>query len=85
LNKAWKISSPKANPARYSTTTSSHIGRPNAEVMTAEAMMPVASPATQWIVEPSPCFQSGRTNCSCPPGAGSWHDRTYSAAPAGPV
>jgi hypothetical protein len=31
-------------------TRSSHIGRPSAEVITSEAMMPFASPATQWIV-----------------------------------
>jgi hypothetical protein len=47
MNSDWKISRPKAKPATYSTIRSIHIGRPNAAVIVAATMMPVASPATQ--------------------------------------
>src|SRR5713226_3582002 len=50
------MKSPNANPAAYSTMRSNHIGNPSVAVMTAARMMPVASPATQWIVEPTPLF-----------------------------
>jgi len=30
--------------------------------------MPVASPATQWMVEPVPCFHKGLMKVSCSPG-----------------
>ena len=54
-------------------------------VITAAAMMPVASPATQWMVEPRACFQRGTTNAwwLCP--AGFRHDARYSTSPTGPV
>ena len=44
--------------------------------MTAAVMMPVASPATQWTVEPTPCFHRGLMNSSCSPGLGSLSDKT---------
>jgi len=47
MNSDWKMKSPKAKPAAYSTMRSIHIGRPSEAVMTAARMMPVASPATQ--------------------------------------
>jgi hypothetical protein len=47
----------KAKPATYSTIRSTQIGRPSPAVMAAAKMIPVRSPAMQWIVEPSPCFQ----------------------------
>jgi hypothetical protein len=56
------MNSPNANPAMYSTMRSTHIGRPNAAVIAAAAMIPVASPATQWMVDPMPCFHSGFVN-----------------------
>ena len=34
-------------------------------------MMPVASPATQWIVDPTPCRHNGLMKFSCSPGRGS--------------
>ena len=71
MNSDWKMKRPKAKPARYSTIRSSHMGRPSAAVIAAARMMPVASPATQWMVEPTPCFQSGLVNSSCSPGRGS--------------
>jgi len=37
-------------------------------------MMPVASPARQWMVDPIACFQSGLMNSSWVPGRGSWQD-----------
>lgn len=46
--------------------------------------MAMASPATQWMVEPSPCFHSGVTKRSCVPGQGSLHESTYSTSPIGP-
>ena len=64
----WKMKSPKANPARYSMMRSSHMGKPRVAVTTAARMMPVASPATQWIAEPIPCFHNGRVNSSWVPG-----------------
>jgi hypothetical protein len=85
MNRAWKMNSPKANPATYSTIRSSHMGRPSKAVMTAAAMMPVASPAMQCTVEPTPCFHSGLTNSSCVPGAGSLSVSTYSSSPIGPM
>src|SRR6266511_3597651 len=50
------------------------IGRPSAAAIVDATMMPVASPATQRMAEPSPCFQSGLINSSWVPGAGSLHD-----------
>jgi hypothetical protein len=38
-------------------------------VTAAARMMPVASPAAQWTVLPTPCFQSGAVKRSCSPGA----------------
>jgi hypothetical protein len=71
MKSAWKMNRPKAKPAVYSTIRSIHIGNPRAAVMTAAVMMPVASPATQWTVEPTPCFHRGLMNSSCSPGLGS--------------
>ena len=71
MNSDWKMNNPQAKPVTYSTTRSSHIGRPSEAVMTAARMIPVASPATQWMVLPTPCFHSGEVNCSCSPGRGS--------------
>ena len=85
MNSAWKTNSPTENPATYSTIRSIHIGRPSVAVMTAAAMIPVASPATQWIVEPMPCFDSGLMKSSCVPGCGSLSASTYSRSPSGPV
>lgn len=55
MNSALKISRPKAKPATYSITESMPIGTASAPVIAAAAMMPVASPARQWIVEPMAC------------------------------
>ena len=71
MNSDWKMKRPKANPARYSTMRSIHIGRPRLAVITAATMMPVASPATQWIVDPTPCRHNGLMKFSCSPGRGS--------------
>lgn len=75
----WDTAAPgwaKAKAKTYSTIKSSYIGSPNAAVTAAAIMMmPVASPATQWIIEPIACFQSGLMNCSCVPGAGSLQER----------
>jgi hypothetical protein len=76
MNRAWNTNSPKAKPATYSTTRSTHMGRPSAAVITAAATMPVASPAMQCTVEPMPCFHSGRMKLSCSPGRGSLSVRT---------
>lgn len=65
MNKAWKISRPKVKPSRYSHVKSIHIENPSAVVMAAAKMMPVTSPARQWMVEPSACFHSGLMNASC--------------------
>src|SRR5882724_8202478 len=59
---------PKAKPAAYSTIKSIHMGKPSVAVMAAAAMIPVASPATQCTVEPTPCFHRGLMNSSCVPG-----------------
>lgn len=37
---------------------------PSTRVAEAARMMPVASPARQWIVDPTDCFQSGAMNFS---------------------
>ncbi len=71
MNSDWKMNRPKEKPAAYSTMKSIHIGKPSSPVIAAAAMMPLASPAMQCTVEPTPCFQSGRTNSSCVPGDGS--------------
>lgn len=84
INSAWKMNSPKPNPAIYSITRSSHIGNPRAAVTAAATTMPVASPAAQWTTEPKPCFHNGFTNSSCSPGPGSLHDSTYSTKPMRP-
>ena len=76
MKRAWKIRRPKAKPKTYSTMVSPHMGRPAAVVTTEAKMMPVASPATQWMVDPSDCFHSGATNSSCVPGLGSLQDST---------
>ncbi len=81
----WKMKSPNPKPVRYSTMRSAHIGRPSAAVITAARMIPVASPATQWIVDPTPCFHSGAMNFSCSPGRGSLSARTYRSSPKGPM
>lgn len=75
-NSDWKTSRPNAKPKAYSVTRSTHIGVPTAAVMTAAMMIPVASPATQWMVDPSACFHIGLTNSSCVPGAGSRQEST---------
>jgi len=41
---------PRAKLARYSTIRSNQIGRLSRAVMTEVRIMPVASPATQWMV-----------------------------------
>jgi hypothetical protein len=41
----------------YSTNKSIHIGNPGKAVTAAASRMPVASRATQWTVDPTPCFQ----------------------------
>lgn len=64
MNRAWKMSRPKPNPTAYSTTRSIPIGKPTRAVTVAARMMPVASPATQWMVEPIACFHIGLTNSS---------------------
>ena len=84
MNRAWNTNNPNANPAAYSMIRSSHMGRPSDATTTAATMMPVASPATQWMVDPMPCFHSGRVNSSCSPGRGSLSASTYSSAPIGP-
>ena len=71
MNRDWKMKRPNENPATYSTIRSIHIGRPMSAVTAAARMIPVASPATQWMVLPIPCFHSGDVNCSCSPGRGS--------------
>jgi len=76
MNSDWKMNKPKAKPAAYSMMRSSHIGKPSAAVTAAARMMPVASPAMQWMVEPTPCFHSGSMNFSCSPGRGSLSART---------
>ena len=76
MNSDWKMKRPNAKPAAYSTMKSIHIGRPRAAVIAAAAMIPVASPAMQWTVEPMPCFQSGRMNSAWVPGSGSLSVRT---------
>ena len=76
MKNAWKMNSPNAKPAAYSTMRSIHIGKPMSAVTVAARMIPVASPATQWIVDPRPCFQSGATKRSCVPGRGSLLERT---------
>ena len=85
MNSDWKIRRPKRNPAMYSTIRSIHIGNPSVAVMTAAKMMPVASPATQWMVLPTPCFHSGRTNSSWVPGWGSLSAKMYRSRPRGPM
>ena len=85
MNSAWKISRPNKNPAVYSMIRSNHIGRPISATATAATMMPVASPATQCTVEPTPCFHSGLMNSSWPPGVGSLSAITYSNRPIGPM
>src|SRR6266498_2182314 len=76
MNSDWKMNKPNPKPAAYSMTRSIPIGSPSSPVMVAATMIPVASPATQWIVEPRPCFQSGWMKRSWVPGNGSLHDRT---------
>ena len=71
MNNAWKIRRPNRKPPMYSTIRSAHIGRPTSVATTAASMIPVASPATQWTVEPTLCFHSGLMNSSWPPGVGS--------------
>ena len=85
MNSDWKMNSPKAKPAAYSTMKSSHIGSPRMAVMAAAAMMAVASPAMQCTVDPTPCFQSGRTKSSCLPGAGSLSPSVAGARCASPL
>src|SRR6266542_4351728 len=76
IDSDWKMNKPNPKPAAYSMTRSIPIGSPSSPVMVAATMIPVASPATQWIVEPRPCFQSGWMKRSWVPGNGSLHDRT---------
>lgn len=85
MNSDWKMKSPNANPAMYSTMKSIHMGNPSAAVIAAAVMIPVASPAMQWTVEPTPCFQSGLTNSPWVPGAGSLSVSTYSVNATGPM
>src|SRR3954469_17797654 len=70
MNSAWKTSKPNPKPAAYSTRRSHFIGNPSAAVMAAAKMMPVASPATQWIVEPTPLFPERRREALVLAGAG---------------
>src|ERR1700730_12276210 len=42
MNSDWKMKSPKAKPARYSTMRSFHIASPSVAVITAAKMMPVS-------------------------------------------
>lgn len=65
------MKSPKMKPNAYSAVKSSHIGSPSSPVTVAARMTPVASPATQWRVEPTVCFHNGLMNASCSPGCGS--------------
>ena len=60
MNSDWKMKSPNENPARYSTIRSIHIGNPRKAVVAAARMMPVASPATQWIVLPTLASTAGK-------------------------
>ena len=53
MKRAWKIIQPKRKPAAYSKATSSPIGRFSSEPTTAAARMPMPSPATQCMVEPT--------------------------------
>lgn len=62
---------PKAKPAAYSIQMSTPICRLKKLVITAATMMPVASPAAQWMVEPTACFHSGAIKASCVPDEGS--------------
>ena len=67
MNSAWKMSRPNRKPNVYSTRRSIHIGKPRSAVTVAAVMIPVASPAIQCTVLPTPCFQSGLVNSSCVP------------------
>ena len=60
MKSAWKMKKPKPKPSRYSAVMSNHIGNPSSPVIVAAMITPVASPATQWSVEPSACFHIGR-------------------------
>ena len=79
------MSKPNAKPAMYSTAASTPIGNPSRLVTAAATMMPVASPAMQWIAEPTDCFQSGAMTFSCAPGAGSRQENQYTVKATGPV
>lgn len=65
------------------------IGIPiHVEIDADDHRLPVAHPrrvaGPQCTVDP-PCFQSGFTNSSCAPGAGSLSAITYSNSPIGPM
>ena len=53
MNSAWKIVQPKAKPRMYSSATSAKPEIPKALDSTAPASIPMPSPATQCIVDPS--------------------------------
>jgi len=61
------------------------MGRPNMAVMTAARMMPVASPATQWMVLPTPCFQSGAVKLLVGAGARLLVGKNVDEKPSGPM
>ncbi len=60
-------------------------GRARWYVTIAPSMIPVASPATQCMREPTDCFQWGAMNASCVPGRGSRQESMYMKSPRGPV
>jgi hypothetical protein len=61
MNSAWKIVQPKAKPRMYSSATSANPEIPKAPDSTAPARIPMPSPATQCIVDPSACRQRAAT------------------------
>lgn len=65
MKSAWKTRSPSEYPAAYSMTRSTGFVKPSAVVTAVARMIPPASPATQWIVEPTARFHCGAMNCSC--------------------
>ena len=61
LTSAWKIVQPKAKPRMYSSATSAKPEMPKALESTAPARIPMPSPATQCMVDPSACRQRAAT------------------------
>lgn len=85
MNRAWKTVQPNRNPSAHSHSTSAHIGIGSWAVMTAAARMPIPSPATQCIVEPTTCRHFAATYSSRVPGSGSRQLSTHSNAPNRPL